>query len=155
MPKCRNCKKTIKSEDAILLLSNQYVCSEECKKQYKKTEEFHKAEFLDYLWTICGKQGNFIQLTKQSEWYHKKYNYKYSGMLYAAKYWTQVEENVWQHKWGIGQIFPSAYDRAKQFYEKQQALKRKFVPIPTTTKTISVSDIRKKPNRFNINIEEL
>lgn len=155
MPKCRNCKKNIKTDSAILLFTNYYVCSEECKKQYTKTEEYYKVKFLDYIWDICGKKGNFTQFKKQAEWYHDKYNYKYHGMLYAAKYWTEIEENVWQGQWGIGQIFPRAYEDSKNFYYTKEKLKNKSSDAPIITRIISVDNTSKKNNRFNINIEEL
>lgn len=155
MPTCRWCNADIDADNAILLLSNHYVCSEECKKKYKATEQYKKDEFLDYVWFISGKQGNFMKLKKQAEWYKKTYHYKYSGMLYAAKHWVNVEENVWQSQWGLGQIFPDAYNRAKDFYMHQQKLKSKINNTPVVTKTIFIRDSDKKSNKFHINIEEL
>lgn len=155
MPKCRNCKKNIGADESILLLDNYYVCSEECKKAYTKTEEYYKIKFLDYIWNICGKQGNFVHLKKQAEWYHDKYDYKYHGMLYAAEYWTKVEENVWQSQWGIGQIFPRAYNEAKEFCEAQRKIKKQVNNTPVTTRIISVDTTSKYANRYQINIDEL
>lgn len=155
MSTCRWCNIEIDTDNSIMLLNNYYVCSEDCKCKYIKTEEFQEAEFLDYVWNISGRQGNFIKLKKQAEWYKKTYHYKYSGMLYAAKHWVNVEENVWQSKWGLGQMFPDVYDRAKDFYLHQKELKSKVSISPTITKTIFISDNNRKANKFNINIEEL
>ena len=158
MAECRYCQKQIDADNAILLFGRHYVCSEECKKQYETTDMYYKAKMLDYVWNLCDKNGDFVELKSQAEYYHDAYKFKYSGMLKTVQYWVEIEGNIWKNKWGLGQIFPTAYDRALQYWkEENKAKKYKTNICPPKERTISVGDdtYNKLAERFKVNIEEL
>lgn len=158
MVECRHCQKKIDADKAILLFDMHYVCSDACQKQYQKTDMYYKDKLLDEIWTLCGKQGEFLKLKAQAEYYHSHYKFKYSGMLYAVNYWKDIEGNTWQNKWGLGQIFPETYNRALQYWHREQELKHKTqtTKIPQgRTIVVETNQSNKLYNKFKINIEEL
>lgn len=123
---CRCCGKRIYKLKAFCVKDRYYYCSEdEYISKYKGSDAYWEEMFLDYIYyDITSKQCDYIMIQRQAEMYHDKEHYKWSGMYLALVYWWDTMHNDWNPEWGLGQIFPKAYEDAKLFYHQKKEIEQ-------------------------------
>lgn len=102
----------------FIKLKNRYahvVCYE--KYQNSLTQEQRDLIILnDYIKKLLGDDYVYIKVKKQIAEFHKEYNYSYSGMLKALKWYYEVHNaNTDKANGGIG-IIPYIYNDAYKYY---------------------------------------
>ena len=94
-------------------LKGRYV-HKECAKEHPKGDT---EELTLYLINLFKLKDDYIlpRYMKQISQYAKEYNYSYSGMLKALKYWYEVRKNPVDLDRGVG-IIPYVYKNAYDYY---------------------------------------
>ncbi len=79
--------------------------------------ENDQEKLLIYILQLFQSKDNFIppKLQKQVTQYEDDYEFTYSGMLKALKYWYEIKKHPIDRTRGIG-IIPLIYDEAKRYY---------------------------------------
>ena len=125
---CYVCKKEHKTSDMTYYLGH-YVCAD-CFDDWINQEDTQRDAFIDYVWNLYDDEYRvpslYMTIRKQAEYYHKQYNMKYKGMLLAAKYHIDILEKRWYNEYGLGQLLPQTYEKLKEQYAQQHALKKKL-----------------------------
>ena len=87
------------------------------KKCAEKHPENDMEELTLYLISLFKLKDDFIlpRYMKQISQYEREYNYTYSGMLKALKYWYEVKKNPVDLDRGVG-IIPYIYKNAYDYY---------------------------------------
>lgn len=130
--KCYVCHKETGNGESLF---RHWIC-DSCLPAYKQSEEFTKADLIDYVWNLYPKESQdtvlFYALKGQVEKYHKEYGFNYKAMKVAVSYYTNVLEHDWNVQYGLGQIFPKGYYIAAEYYKKRQNLKKQLSTCPLT-----------------------
>lgn len=114
---CFWCHKAIypNQSDVIPMpqLKDKYV-HVECNKTHPADD---KEELLIYLIKLYNLKDDYIipKFMLQLSDFEKQYNFTYSGMLKALKYWYEVKKNPPNPQYGLG-IIPRIYKQAYDYY---------------------------------------
>lgn len=114
---CFWCHKAIEidSKDVIPMpeLPNRYV-HKNCAVKHPEND---LEKLMIYIIQLYKLKDNYIPpaYMKQVTQYEKDYEFTYSGMLKALKYWYEVKKNPLDTNRGIG-IIPYIYNQAKEYY---------------------------------------
>ena len=120
MAKCYFCNESFdrNAEEFVAVNSRRYA-HKKCydKAQAGKTQEEKDYEALiDYIKLKFGYSLVPAKISKQITNYRKEYNFTYSGMLKALKWWFEVQNHTLEGtNGGIG-ILPYIYNDAKTYY---------------------------------------
>lgn len=88
---------------------------------HKKCAEVHPKDDIEqmtiFLIKLFNLKNDYIlpRYMKQLSQYEKEYNFTYSGMLKALKYWYEVKQHPVDQDKGVG-IIPYIYAQAKEYY---------------------------------------
>ena len=115
-------------------LKDRYV-HKKCAEEHPKDD---KEELTIYLIKLFKLKDDYIlpRYMKQLSQYEKQYNFSYSGMLKALKYWYEVKKNPVDTDRGVG-IIPYIYKNAYDYYyalwqadQQNQQIKdfKKYIP---------------------------
>lgn len=114
---CFWCKKAIRTTDKNVMpmpqLPNRYVHIK-CNEQYPKDDLDKLTIYIIQLFKL---KDDFIipRYMKQIQSYKDNYNFTYSGMLKALKYWYEIKGKPIDLERGVG-IIPYAYKQAYDYY---------------------------------------
>ncbi len=114
---CFWCHKAIEIDNPKVIpmpeLPNRYVHIE-CSKKHPEND---LEKLMIYIIQLYKLKDNYIPPAqmKQVTQYEKEYEFTYSGMLKALKYWYEVKKNPLDTHRGIG-IIPYIYNQAKEYY---------------------------------------
>ena len=114
---CFWCHKAIEIDNPKVIpmpeLPNRYVHIE-CSKKHPEND---LEKLMIYIIQLYKLKENYIPPAqmKQVTQYEKEYEFTYSGMLKALKYWYEVKKNPLDINRGIG-IIPYIYKQAKEYY---------------------------------------
>lgn len=142
-------------------LKDRYV-HKECAKEHPKGDT---EELTLYLINLFKLKDDYIlpRYMKQISQYAKEYNYSYSGMLKALKYWYEVRKNPVDLDRGVG-IIPYVYKNAYDYYyalylsdlQNQQKDYKDYIPKDVeVTITAPERDIPKRKLFTFLDEEEL
>ena len=94
-------------------LKGRYV-HKQCADEHPKDDKENLTLYLIKLFKL---KDDYIlpKYMKQISQYEKEYNYSYSGMLKALKYWYEVRKNPINTDRGVG-IIPYVYKNAYDYY---------------------------------------
>lgn len=94
-------------------LKNRYV-HKACAEKHPAND---KEELTIYLINLFKLKDDYIipKYMKQLSQYEKEYDYSYSGMLKALKYWYDIKKNPVDLERGVG-IIPYVYKNAYDYY---------------------------------------
>jgi hypothetical protein len=94
-------------------LKNRYV-HKTCAEKHPAND---KEELTVYLINLFKLKDDYIipKYMKQLSQYEKEYDYSYSGMLKALKYWYDIKKNPVDLERGVG-IIPYVYKNAYDYY---------------------------------------
>ena len=94
-------------------LKGRYV-HKQCAEEHPKDD---KEELTIYLIKLFKLKDDYIlpKFMKQISQYEKEYNFTYSGMLKALKYWYEVKQHPVDTERGVG-IIPYIYKNAYDYY---------------------------------------
>lgn len=129
--KCKICGESLLPKNAILEQNGNkkyFFCSQEHKllfeqksheEKYLSPQDKARKDLEDFIWIeLMNRQGNFIVIKKQLERYQKENGWRWSGMLYTAKYYDEQSEEPWNYEYGCGQIYECGwYEKAKEHLE--------------------------------------
>ena len=114
---CFWCHKALDKTDENVIampeLPNRWV--------HKGCAQIHPANDLEklmiYIIQLYKLKDNYIpqRLMKQITQYENDYEFTYSGMLKALKYWYEIKKHPIDTNFGVG-IIPRVYAEAKQYY---------------------------------------
>lgn len=134
---CIYCKKTFnKNEVEYEQVTNGKYAHKTCIEMETKRERTDAEKLDDYIMQLFDYSFVPPLIRKQINNFIKEYNYTYSGMLKALKYFHEVKGNPIQERSGIG-ILPYIYKDAYNYYyalwEAQQKNEGKkisdYVPV--------------------------
>lgn len=114
---CFWCHKAIEIDNPKVIpmpeLPNRYVHIE-CSKKHPEND---LEKLMIYIIQLYKLKENYIPPAqmKQVTQYEQEYEFTYSGMLKALKYWYEVKKNPLDMNRGIG-IIPYIYKQAKEYY---------------------------------------
>lgn len=114
---CFWCHKAINPNDNGVIkmpqLKNRYI-HEECGKSHPADD---KEELILYLINLYDMKEDYLlpNFMLQLQGFVKQYNFTYSGMLKALKYWYEVRKNPVNKNYGLG-IIPRIYKPAYDYY---------------------------------------
>lgn len=114
---CFWCHKAIEIDNPKVIpmpeLPNRYVHIE-CSKKHPEND---LEKLMIYIIQLYKLKDNYIPPAqmKQVTQYEQEYEFTYSGMLKALKYWYEVKKNPLDINRGIG-IIPYIYKQAKEYY---------------------------------------
>ena len=114
---CFWCHKAIEIDNPKVIpmpeLPNRYVHIE-CSKKHPEND---LEKLMIYIIQLYKLKENYIPPAqmKQVTQYEQEYEFTYSGMLKALKYWYEVKKNPLDINRGIG-IIPYIYKQAKEYY---------------------------------------
>ena len=115
---CKYCKKKINKKDTNYKAINKKFAHIECIEKEKTRERTDEEKFYDYVIDLFQIEEDFVPLRikKQAQTFVKDYNYSYSGMLKALKYFYEVKRaDLSKANNGIG-IIPYIYQDAYNYY---------------------------------------
>lgn len=116
---CKYCKKKInKTKDKDYVAVKKRYAHIACVEAETKREKTDEEKFYIYIIELFKLDDDFVppRIQKQAQDYIKKYNYTYSGMLKALKYFYEVKHNdISKANGGIG-ILPYCYQDAYNYY---------------------------------------
>ena len=120
MAKCYYCGASFdRNEQEFVAVNSRRYAHKKCydEVQSTKTQEEKDYEALeDYIKEIFGYSLIPAKISKQITNYKKEYNFTYSGMLKALKWWFDVQKHTLEGtNGGIG-ILPYIYNDAKTYY---------------------------------------
>lgn len=94
-------------------LDGRYV-HKACNEIYPATD---KDKIMLYIIKLYGLTDDYIlpKYMLQLSDYEKQYNFSYSGMLKALKYWYEIKKNPVNKNYGLG-IIPRIYKQAYDYY---------------------------------------
>jgi hypothetical protein len=94
-------------------LPNRYV-HKKCNEEYPKTDLDKLTIYIIQLYKL---KDDYIlpKYMKQISSYARDYNFTYSGMLKALKYWYEVKHHTIDAERGVG-IIPYVYKNAYDYY---------------------------------------
>lgn len=119
--KCYVCKKMY-DESNITKVLRHNICVN-CYPAFIKSDEYLKDKFLDNIWSLYpNEKPNYYQLVNQVEEFVERYDFKYSGMIYALEFYLKT--NRWNTEYLLGQFLPKYYYEAKKHWEQQNRLKK-------------------------------
>lgn len=121
MVKCLYCEQMFDRNDPAnnaIKIGRRYAhkqCSDEHDEQMTQDEKDEKALY-EYCKDIFKEDYNYLKIKKQIESYIKNYQYSYSGMLKALKWFFEIKkESVEKANGGVG-IIPYIYQDAYKYY---------------------------------------
>lgn len=134
---CVYCKKVFnKNETEYELLTNGKYAHKECAALEATRERTDAEKLDDYIMKLFNYEYVPPRIRKQINTFMQEYNYTYTGMLKALKYFYEIKGNPIQEKYGIS-ILPYVYKDAYNYYyalwEAQQKNEGKkiadYVPV--------------------------
>lgn len=138
---CRLCKKHFdreieKENEYWVMPSRNYYYHKDCYDNWQTRchdltsqldEQKWKLSIYDYLAYDLKVKYDFLKCQTQMENFVKKYKYTYKGMLFALKYYYEVEKGDWTKSGdGVG-ILPYIYDRACSYWEEKYLEDNKII----------------------------
>jgi hypothetical protein len=96
-------------------LTNGKYAHKECAKLEQTRERTDAEKLDDYIMQLFNYEFVPPMIRKQINNFIKEYNYTYSGMLKALKYFHEIKGNPIQERSGIG-ILPYVYRDAYNYY---------------------------------------
>ena len=124
--KCKYCKKKInKTKDTDYKAVKNKFAHLACIVAEEQREKTDEEKFYIYIIDLFKIEDDFVPLRikKQAKDFIEKYNYTYSGMLKALKYFYEIKHNdISKSNNGIG-IIPYVYEESKEYWytrERQQ-----------------------------------
>lgn len=135
---CKYCKKKInKTKDLDYKAVKKKYAHIACIEAEEKREKTDEEKFYLYVIELFKIEDDFVppRIQKQAQDYIKKYNYTYSGMLKALKYFYEIKHNdISKSNGGIG-ILPYCYQDAYNYYfslwqaqQKNQVDINRYIP---------------------------
>ena len=122
MVKCLYCGETFDRNDpaneAVKIGSRRYAHKKCVDKQdqEKLKEDIDKDNFFLYCKELFKDDYNFLIIKKQSEKFVKDYQYTYSGMLKALKWFYEIQKGDQEKKYNNIGIIPYIYQNAYKYY---------------------------------------
>ncbi len=117
--KCPGCGLTFDASIEEHIIKNRRYWHKACfeKAEQEKTQEERDLEALfEYCKNLFGKTYNYVATKKLIEKYHTEYEYTYSGILRALKYWYEIKHNPIDKSNGSIGIVPHIYNDAYNYY---------------------------------------
>lgn len=166
MVKCLYCGQQFDRNDPAnnaIKIGRRYAhkqCSDERNAQMSQEERDQEALY-NYCKELFKEDYNYLKIKKQIESYIKNYQYTYSGMLKALKWFFEVKkENIEKANGGIGivpYIYQDAYKYYYSLYLAQQRNEQKHNDYNVKTKVIVIESPRMwiaPPKLFNLGDDE-
>lgn len=150
MVKCKFCGEYFDRNDKtinFIKLKNRYAHKKCYDAQDREALQEQKdwSNLISYANQILGEDFEFVKTQKQLESYKTKYNFTYSGMYKALKWFYEIDNgNKDNANGGIG-ILPYIYEKAYKYYydlfQKQQR-NAAAAPYHTTVQVVHIPSPR-------------
>lgn len=116
---CKYCGQSFdRDTEPCVKIGNRYA-HKTCFENQDKTivqEDLDREAFWEYIKVLYGKKYNYPSINKQVETYIKEYNFTYSGMLKALKWFYEIERGDKEDSGGRVGILPYIYEDARRYY---------------------------------------
>lgn len=150
MVKCKFCGKTFDRNDPtikFIKIKNRYAHQECYDKQNKEDLEEDEAfgNIIEYLTILLGDDFEFVKTKRMLEGYKEKYNFTYTGIYKALKWYYEIDNGDKSKAGGAIGIIPYIYEKAYKYYfdlyQKQQ-LNRAAAPYHLEVQTVTIQSPR-------------
>ena len=163
--KCKFCGETFDRNDPnikFIKIKNRYAHQSCYDKQDKAKLEEDEAwsNIIEYLTQLLGDDFEFVKTDKMLQNYKTKYNFTYTGMYKALKWYYEIDNGSKENaNGGIG-IMPYIYEKAYKYYYDlylKQQNNAAAAPYHVETQTVRIPSPRvyvQPPRLFDLGEED-